>query len=80
MERVSLDRPVLTGFLLGIGLGFALMLWESVRWVLSLDVDLLVVVAFCGVALLVILLWVIALAALARGRKSRAASTRRGSG
>lgn len=75
MQRVRLDRPVLTGLLLGIGLGFSLLLWESVRWTLEIVFDGNPLPAFCGLVLLAILLWVIA---LSRGRRSRGTDARDG--
>ena len=78
MERTIIGRPVQTGFLVGIGLGFALILWEAARFALLLVFEgNLLAVAFCGLSVLVILLWVIV---LAHHRKSRDADTRGGIG
>jgi len=60
MQKMSLNRPVLTGFLLG--LGFALALWEALRlgllYVFQGDE---VTLAFLGIGLLVSVLWIVVL-------------------
>ena len=78
METMSIGRPVQTGFLLGIGLGFALILWEAARFALLLVfAGNILAVALCGFLVLVVLLWVMV---LAHRRGSRDASTRGGTG
>ena len=62
MQRISIDQPVSTGFLLGIGLGFALALWEALRMGLLLVFPgREFIPAFLGIGLLVSVLWIIAL-------------------
>ncbi len=78
MEKMSIGQPVQTGFLLGIGLGFALILWEAVRFALLLVFEgNIVTVALFGFLVLVVLLWVVV---IAHHRKSRDADTRGGTG
>lgn len=62
MRRISFDQPVSTGFLLGLGLGFALALWEALRvGLLFVFQEQEAIPAFLGIGILVIVLWIVAL-------------------
>ena len=62
MQKMSLDRPVLTGFLLGIGLGFALTLWGALRLgLLYVFLGHEITLAFLGIGLLASVLWILVL-------------------
>jgi hypothetical protein len=62
MQKIGFDQPVSTGFLLGIGLGFALALWEALRvGPLFVFQGQEAILAFLGIGILVSVLWIVAL-------------------